>query len=185
MQTQKQHPNTQKLKEKTRPEGLGEKKIIRLADSDLDGSKKVRDTLRSIYGISFAYANAIIRAINISGNEKLQDLDQQTTDKLKDVLSDPKKYGIPHWLYNWQKDENTGEDMHLVGSELKSKHTMHIQLIKSSGSYRGYRHSFNYKMRGQRVKSRGANFRGRIGTTVGVTKKAAQQAAAQKTEEKK
>ena len=85
---------------------------------------------------------------------------------------------LPDWLYNWRRDDTTGLDYHLLSTELRSKMTMHIQNIKNSRSYRGYRHSFNYKMRGQRVRSRGANFRGRVGGTVGVSKKSLQQAPA-------
>jgi Ribosomal protein S13 len=107
-------------------------------------------------------------------------------EKLRDVMHDPHKNGIPDWMYNWRRDETTGADSHLIGNDLKSKSTLHIQMIKATRSYRGYRHSFNYKLRGQRVKSRGANFKGRVGTSLGVTKKtAAQQAQPSAGESKK
>ncbi len=156
-----------------------ERKIVRIADTDLDGSEKLSDSLRKIYGISFAYASGIINVMGIQGSTKLQDLDNAALEKLKDVLFNPQKYGMPRWLYNWRRDQATGSDKHILGNELKSKLTLHIQMIKNSRSYRGYRHSFNYKLRGQRVKSRGANFKGRIGTSLGVTKKTAVQQTAQ------
>jgi small subunit ribosomal protein S13 len=164
-------------------EAVAEKRIIRIADTDIDGSKKIRDALRLINGISFAYANAVINVLGVDGNKKLQDFDSTTIEKLKEILYDPHKNGIPEWMYNWRRDENTGANSHIIGNDLKSKQTLHIQLIKASRSYRGYRHSFNYKLRGQRVKSRGANFKGRVGNAIGVTKKTAlqQQQAAQET----
>ncbi len=162
--------------------GAAERRIIRIADTDIDGSKKLRNALRLITGISFAYANAIIKSTGVSGDQKLQDIDEASMQKLKGVMGDPEKYKIPRWMYNWRRDEKTGTDKHILGNELKAKQTLHIQEIKTSRSYRGYRHSFNYKMRGQRVKSRGANFRGRVGTSMGVIKKAV---AAQKANESK
>ncbi len=120
--------------------------------------------------------------LGVDGSKILQDLDGPTMDRLKDIMYNPHKNGIPDWMYNWRRDETTGADMHLIGNELKSKHALHIQTIKTTRSYRGYRHSFNYKLRGQRVKSRGANFKGRIGNALGVTKKTAvQQTAATET----
>ncbi len=166
------------------PKVVGERKIIRIADTDLNGDKKVGDALRDIHGVSFSFSNAVMRVLGIEYNKKLQEIDDNTLSKLKEALYDPKKYNIPVWLCNWRKDEHSGLDYHYVGNELKSKVTLHIQNIKSSRTYRGYRHSFNYKLRGQRVKSRGANTRGRIGSTMGVTKKTAQQQQAG-TEEKK
>ncbi|MCL5420501.1 MAG: 30S ribosomal protein S13 [Candidatus Parvarchaeota archaeon] len=160
---------------------MQERKIVRIADTDLDGSKKVKDLLRSITGISFSYSNALMKALKIPDGKKLQDMDEKELNELKDALSDPFKYKLPHWIFNWRKDEETGLNYHLLSNELKSKTTMHIQKIKTSRSYRGYRHSFNYKLRGQRVKSRGSNVHGRIGSSLGVIKKKAQpQAGANK-----
>ncbi len=157
-----------------------ERRIVRIADTDLDGSRKVKDLLRSITGISFSYANALMKVLNISDDKKLQDLNEKELTELKEAFSDPFKYKIPHWMFNWRKDEATGLDYHLLSNDLRSKITMHIQDIKTSRSYRGYRHSFNYKLRGQKVKSRGANFHGRVGSSLGVIKKKQPQAGSGK-----
>ena len=155
---------------------VGERRIIRIADTDLDGSKKLQDSLRLIDGLSFSFANAIIKVLGIPGTKKLQDIDEQGITKLKAILHDPRGNGIPDWMFNWRRDETTGSSAHLLGNDLKAKYTLHIQMLKSTKSYLGYRHSFNYKLRGQRVRSRGANVRGRLGPTLGVTKKTALQA---------
>ncbi len=171
MQANKHSAKPVKELKKPEKQDLQERKIVRIADTDLDGSKKVKDLLRSIVGISFSYSNALMKALKISDDKKLQDLSEKELNELKEALNDPFKYKIPYWLFNWRKDETTGLNAHLLSNELKSKITMHIQQIKSSRSYRGYRHSFNYKMRGQKVKSRGANFYGRVGSSLGVIKK--------------
>ncbi len=168
-----------------RPHDGKERRIIRIADTDLDGSNKVKDALRSITGISFSFSNAIMKTLKIEDSKKLQDLDEKSISELKELIKDPHKFKIPAWLYNWRKDQTTGLDYHLLSNDLKSKITMNIQSIKSSRSYRGYRHSFNYKMRGQRVRSRGANFRGRVGGTIGVSRAKVQQQKAGAAVEKK
>ncbi len=152
-----------------------ERRIIRIADTDIDGSIELRNALKLITGIGFSFTNAVIKVLGVEGDKRLQDLNNEELDKLKTIMKNPHSNGIPEWMYNWRKDESNSLDVHSIGNELKAKHTLHIQKIKTSRSYRGYRHSFNYKLRGQKVKSRGANFRGRIGTTIGVTKKTAAQ----------
>jgi ribosomal protein S13 len=48
---------------------------------------------------------------------------------------------------------------------------MDVESLKAKRCYRGVRHIHSYKVRGQRTRSRGANVRGRVGSTVGVVKK--------------
>ncbi|MGC8516873.1 MAG: 30S ribosomal protein S13 [Candidatus Acidifodinimicrobium sp.] len=147
-----------------------EKRIIRIGDTDLDGDKSVISQLIRIYGVSASYANAIINALNLEAKTKLQDLNEETINKLKEALINPQKYGIPLWLLNWQKEVESGASKHKVGSELKSKNALNLQQIKLLRTFRGIRHQFGYKVRGQKTRSRGANEKGRIGKTIGVTK---------------
>jgi small subunit ribosomal protein S13 len=152
------------------PKRTGEKRIIRIGDTDLDGDKSVISQLIRIYGVSASYANAMVNALNIEANSKLQDLNEEMITKLKEALTNPQKYGIPLWLLNWQKELETGISKHKVGNELKSKNALNLQQIKLLRTYRGVRHQFGYKVRGQKTRSRGANEKGRVGKTIGVTK---------------
>lgn len=172
MQVEKTSGKAQRQQQKQQPQ---DRKIIRIADTDIDGNKKVSDALREIKGVGFSYSNAILKVLNIDGSKHLQDIDGPSMEKLKDALKNPMKFGIPSWVLNWRRDETTGSDYHFISTDLRSRMAMHIQALKDSRSYRGYRHSFSYKLRGQRVKSRGANFKGRVGRSLGVTKKTAQQ----------
>lgn len=146
------------------------KKIIRIAEADLDGSKKIEHALISIKGVSWAYAHALRKALGFK-NIKLGDLSESEIEKIKEALKNPQKFGIPSFLYNRRKDIKTGKDMHLFSSELTLAQKMDIKRLKSIKCYRGIRHMFNYKVRGQRTRSRGANVRGRVGVTVGVIRK--------------
>ncbi|MCD6575746.1 MAG: 30S ribosomal protein S13 [Nanoarchaeota archaeon] len=146
------------------------KQIIRIAEADLDGNKKIEHALISIKGVSWTYAHAIRKALGFD-NVKLSDLSQEDIEKLKQALAEPRKFGIPSWLYNRQKDIAIGKDMHLLSNDLILAGKMDIRRLKSIRCYRGVRHFYNYKVRGQRTRSRGANVRGRTGATVGVVRK--------------
>jgi len=146
------------------------KKIIRIADTDLDGAKRLEHALISIKGISWSYANAIRKALGFE-NKKLSEFTNEELEKLKKCLSSPKEFGIPSWLLNRRKDFEKGEGTHLLSSLLVLAHKMDIKRLKSMKCYRGIRHMFNYKVRGQRTRSRGANVRGRVGATVGVVRR--------------
>ena len=146
------------------------KKIIRVAEADLDGSKKLEHALISIKGVSWAFAHAIRKALHFD-NKLIVDLSDEEINKIREVLANPDKFGIPAWLYNRKNDVKTGKDMHVLSSDLILSHKMDIQRLKAIRCYRGVRHFFNHKVRGQRTRSCGANVRGRTGATVGVVRK--------------
>ncbi|RLG18549.1 30S ribosomal protein S13 [Nanoarchaeota archaeon] len=150
-----------------------EKKIIRMFGTDLDGSLRVARSLMKIKGISFAFAQAVRRALNIPPDKKLQELSEEELKKVEECIKNPEKFGIPSFLYNRRKDRETGKDMHLVSGDLEIAKKLDIEFLKSIKCYRGIRHMYGFKLRGQRTKSRGASFFGRVGPIVGVSKKKA------------
>jgi small subunit ribosomal protein S13 len=153
------------------------KKIIRIAEADLDGNKKVEHALTAIKGVSWAYAHAIRKVANIN-NVKFADLPDNDVERIKQVLAEPQKFGIPTFMYNRQKDVETGKDAHILSSDLVLVGRMDIRRLRNMRCYRGIRHNYNYKVRGQRTRSRGANVKGRQGGTVGVIKRKLAPAAA-------
>ncbi len=142
------------------------KQIVRLANSDLDGNKSVIRALRKINGISFMMSNAICIAILIDDNKKAGDLTQVEIKKIEDVIANPMKYNIPDWLLNRRKDFETGQNIHLTGSQLKLVKEFDIKRMRRTKSYKGMRHSYGLPVRGQRTKG---HFR--TGRTIGVQKK--------------
>lgn len=148
-----------------------EKKIIRMFGTDLDGSLKVARALMKIKGISFAFAQAVRRALNIPADKRLQDLSEEELKKVEECIKDPEKFGIPSFLYNRRKDRESGKDVHLVSGNLEIAKKLDIEFLKSIKCYRGIRHVYGFKLRGQRTRSRGAPFYGRMGPVVGVSKK--------------
>ena len=143
-----------------------EKKIIRIAKEDLDGDLPIERALWKIKGIGKNFAHAIRVALGYDSKKKLGELSEEEIKKLEDCIYNPKKYNIPSWLYNNRRDLETGEDMHLVSSELALKIKTRIDFLKKIRCYRGVRHWLNWPVRGQRTR---AHFR--KGATVGVQRK--------------
>ncbi len=140
--------------------------VVRVAGTDIDGKLKVVYGLAGIKGIGVTTAMAIVRKLGIDPEKKTGLLTDEEVAKIEDLLSNPKRYGLPPWMYNRRKDYETGEDMHLVGSDLIFKAKQDIEREKRIKSWRGIRHALGLKVRGQRTHTTG-----RLGVTVGVRKK--------------
>jgi small subunit ribosomal protein S13 len=115
-------------------------------------------------------SNAVLKKAGVNPDLRVGFITDSDIAKIEDVLRDPAKYGIPGWLYNRQKDSDTGKDSHLLTSELIYKIKTDIDQDKEIRSWRGYRHAYNLKVRGQRTKCTG-----RAGKALGVKKKTLQQ----------
>jgi small subunit ribosomal protein S13 len=96
-------------------------------------------------------------------------LSNSDVEKIEDIIKNPVKYGIPAWLLNRRKDVETGKDLHLLGSDLVLQTKNDVDQMKQIRSWRGFRHSYGLKVRGQRTKSTG-----RKGKAIGVKKKQVQ-----------
>ena len=139
--------------------------IVRVAETDLDGAKKVADGIREIRGVSFMFANALAYVSPLAEN-KILDLSEDEIKQLEDLIFNPQKHGVPSWMYNRRLDPETGVNKHLTVSHLHLAQTTDINKMKKMKCYKGVRHSLGLPVRGQRTRS---SFRGK-GTTVGVSK---------------
>jgi len=146
-----------------------EKKIVRIAATDLDSSLSVINGLRKIKGISFMFANAVCQKLGIDKKTKLGDLTEEDINRIEKFIKNP---DLPKWLLNRRKDFETGADTHLVGGDLELKVKSDIEFLKKIRCYRGIRHEMGLPVRGQRTG--GKSFR--KGKTIGVTKKKTQPA---------
>lgn len=145
--------------------------IVRIANTDLDGNRFIVYALTGIKGIGIRLAEAITDLVEIPRSEKIGNLPEEKVAEIEQVLGNLAEY-TPAWVMNRQKDWETGDDLHVFGSELDLKLRDDINLMKKIRCYRGIRHEQGQKVRGQRTRSNG-----RSGLTVGVTKKAAIAAA--------
>ena len=130
--------------------------IVRVVNTDLDGSKQLTTAMRKIKGVSFMFANAVCSIAGVEKSKSTGQLSQDEVERLEAVLKDPLSKGIPEWMANRRKDMETGSDAHLIGAELRFTKENDIKTMRKIKSFRGTRHSAGLPLRGQRTKS---NFR--------------------------
>jgi len=140
--------------------------IIRFVGTDIEGAQPVTYALTKIKGVGIKLANAIIEKSGISPEARMGFLSSAEVEKIEDILKNPVKYGIPLWLLNRRKDVETGKNIHLLGSDLLLQTKNDIDQMKKIRSWKGFRHSYGLKVRGQRTKTTG-----RKGKAIGVKKK--------------
>ena len=144
------------------------KYIVRIYNTDIEGTRNLLYGLTKIKGVSVMMANAVLSKAGINRETKIGDLKDEDVERLNDILKNPKKYEIPSWMYNRRKDYDTGEDMHLLTTDLKLMKDEDIKRMRKTKSYKGVRHGLKLPVRGQRTKS---NFRKNKGKVTGVKRK--------------
>lgn len=127
--------------------------IVRVVNTDLDGSKNLISTLRKIKGVNFMFANLACNLTGISKEKKTGDLSDKEVEKLNDVLKNPSKFKVPVWMLNRRKDPEEGEDSHLLSTDVKFIKDNDIKQLKKIKCYKGIRHMQNLPVRGQGTKA--------------------------------
>ncbi|MBS7639510.1 MAG: 30S ribosomal protein S13 [Candidatus Bathyarchaeia archaeon] len=144
----------------------GFRHIVRVIDKDLDGTKTVVDALSDIKGVGIRLAQIIARRVGISPETRIGYLPEEKIEEIEDFIRSLSDRNVPDWLLNRRKDLETGKDKHLISSDIDLQVKADIEREKSIWSWRGYRHAYGLKVRGQRTRTTG-----RTGKTVGVSKK--------------
>jgi small subunit ribosomal protein S13 len=138
--------------------------------TDMQGTLKTIYALTKIKGVSLSLANAVLKKAGLNPDLRVGFLTETDIGKIEEIIKEPTKYGLPHWLFNKRKDVETGKDSHLISADLVLRTKMDIDQAKDIRSWRGYRHAYGLKVRGQRTKTTG-----RAGKALGVKKKTLQQ----------
>jgi len=146
--------------------------IVRVTETDLAGTEKVAFALSHVKGLGVTLAYAVLRKAGINPETRIGNINETDVERIEDVIRNPEKYAIPPWMFNRRKDFETGQSLHIIGSDLVLRQKLDIEQMKTIKSWRGYRHSYGLKVRGQRTKTTG-----RSGKAMGVKKKALIQAA--------
>lgn len=146
--------------------------IVRVANTDLDGTRPSGLALTGVRGVGLRIAEAACRFAQVNPAELIGNLPEPTVEVLETTLSNlPSK--VPAWMTNHPNEPVLGESPHLIGPDLETRRRDDINVMKMVRSYRGVRHERGQKVRGQRTRSNG-----RTGMAAGVIKKAAREAAA-------
>ena len=140
--------------------------ILRITGTDLKGTLKIMYALTAIKGISLSLSNAILKKARVNPDVRVGFLTEAEIARIEEIIKNTAKYNLPNWLLNRRKDAETGKDLHIISADLILKTKMDVDRAKEIRSWRGYRHAYGLKVRGQRTKTTG-----RAGKALGVKKK--------------
>jgi len=122
--------------------------MARISGVDLPREKRVEIGLCYIYGVGLTKSREILKAVNISPDIRVKDLDENDVAKIREYI----------------------EKNLTVEGDLRKEVSMNIKSLIEIGSYRGIRHRKGLPVRGQNTRS---NARTRKGPrmTIAKTKK--------------
>jgi small subunit ribosomal protein S13 len=140
--------------------------IVRIMGTDVQGTLKTSYAVAQVKGVSSSLSNAVLKKAGVNPDVRVGLITESDVEKIEDVIRDPARYGIPAWMFNRRKDTDTGKDEHVLSADLAFKIKTDIDGAKEIRSWRGYRHAYSLKVRGQRTKTTG-----RAGKALGVKKK--------------
>lgn len=140
--------------------------IIRLYNTNIDGTKKTAYALTAIRGIGKRFGKAVVSRAGVSLDKRAGELSPEEITKIQDVINNPLNYNIPSYFLNHQKDSVDGQDSQLVGIKLDGDLRMRIEKGKKVKQIRWLRLAAGLRVRGQRTKSNG-----RKSNSLGISKK--------------
>ena len=139
--------------------------LVRIVGNDIPGERKMVVGLTKIRGVGYMFANTIINVLKINPNQRIGYLSPEQVKSIESIIKNPSASNFPSWFLNRRKDVETGDDKHLLTSDIAFTVRNDVEREKTSGSWRGIRHMFGLKVRGQRTRCTG-----RKGGAVGVAK---------------
>ncbi len=151
--------------------------ILRIQNTNIDGNRKVAFGLSQIRGIGRRFAQAVVRVSNIDPELRIGMLSSEEIEELEEIMKEPVKHGIPKWMVNRQKDRRTGEYRQVLANDLAMVTKLDIDRMKRIRSWKGIRHMYGLKVRGQHTRTTG-----RSGLVVGFVRKEQKQLKKKKKE---
>jgi small subunit ribosomal protein S13 len=139
--------------------------LVRIMNTDLQGSQRVKYALTGIRGIGLRASRVIVDSTGVDPNAVIGYLPDEDVEKLDTAIAQFEQH-LPVWMLNRQRDPTTGDSKHLLGQDIIMTLKEDLNNLKKARAYRGLRHERGLKVRGQRTKSTG-----RRGSTIGVRKK--------------
>src|SRR3989344_7855119 len=142
------------------------RKLVRFMRRDLPGDVTLERSLTHLKGIGPSMARAIRMKSGLPKETRIGDLEQNKIELLIKLIENVSKQNFPPWLLNRRKDYTTGITTHLFEADLDFAQREDVQRMKRMRSYKGIRHIYGLKVRGQRTRSTG-----RTGGILGVPRK--------------
>merc|ERR1719189_2270929 len=114
--------------------------ILRLLNTNVDGTLKIVYALTAIKGIGRRFADIICKRAGIDPNKRAGELTKEDLKQIQYIIAQPKNFRIPLYFLNRRRDYKTNKDFHNW---------------KKTRRHRGLRHLWQLKCRGQRTKTTG------------------------------
>ena len=138
--------------------------IVRIANTDIDGNKKLIHGLSSIKGIGRHMSTFLIKKTGLDVNQKMGYLSEKQIEKISKAIESIQDEA-PNWMLNHRKEYETGKNIHVIGPQIDMRLRDEINIMKKIRSYKGIRHERGLTVRGQRTRANN-----RKGLTLGVSK---------------
>jgi small subunit ribosomal protein S13 len=132
------------------------KHIVRIANTDLKGEKRLVIALQRIKGVGFNFANALCHVAGIAPDKRTGEMSDSEEKRLSECVLHPERQGIPVWMLNRRLDYESGENRHLIMADITFVTDNDKKREIRMRSYKGVRYPAKLTVRGQRTKS---NFR--------------------------
>ncbi len=124
--------------------------LVRIMNTDLKGgAKPVEYALTGLPGIGRRTAILIAKGAGVDPpTATLGYLPDEEVAKLDAAIGKFEEI-VPSWMLNRQKDLTTGQDKHLLGTDILLTFREDINNLKKVRAYRGLRHERGLKVRGR------------------------------------
>jgi small subunit ribosomal protein S13 len=162
---EKKHKEPKQKKDAKKQDSDDFRYIVRIANTDINGDQRLVHGLTTIKGIGMHLSSLIINELGLNKNIKIGNLSDSQIDIISNFLSKIAETAPP-WMLNHRKDFSTGENIHLIGSDIDMRLRDEINIMKKIRCYKGIRHERGLTVRGQRTRANS-----RKGLTLGVSKK--------------
>ncbi|MFZ1076940.1 MAG: 30S ribosomal protein S13 [Nitrosotalea sp.] len=139
--------------------------IVRIAGKDIPGAKKTIIGISQVKGMGYSFAKSILDILKINPNSNVGFLTESQVEEIEKAMRNPSSVNIPPWFLNRRKDMDSGNNLHLITSDIDFNVRNDVEREKGMNSWRGFRHTYGLKVRGQRTRTTG-----RKGGAVGVRK---------------
>ena len=74
--------------------------------------------LTQIRGVGYMFANTMLNVLKINPNQRIGYLSQEQIQSIENIIKNPSTSHFPSWFLNRRKDVETGEDKHLITSDI-------------------------------------------------------------------
>ena len=129
------------------------KHLVRISRKDVSGDKTIEQALTEIKGVGISLSKTICRVLDLDLEAKIGYIADEDVLKIEEILENPLDNGIPAWMLNRRVDYETGDNIHLIESDLDMILRDDLNRMKKTRSYKGRRHEVGLPVRGQRTKS--------------------------------